>query len=111
MRTKRSMTLAAAVLAMSLTATACGGAGQSGGGGAAAGKLEVFSWWTSGSESKALNVLFTKFKSESKDQVVNAAVSGGGGSNAQQALQTRLQGGNPPDSWQLHPDQDLASTV
>ncbi|HYU67039.1 MAG TPA: ABC transporter substrate-binding protein, partial [Jatrophihabitantaceae bacterium] len=23
----------------------------------------------------------------------------------------RLQGGNPPDSWQLHPDQDLASAV
>ena len=111
MRAKRSMTLAAAVLAVSLTATACGGAGESGGGGAAAGKLEVFSWWTSGSESKALNVLFTKFKAESKDQVVNAAVSGGGGSNAQQALQTRLQGGNPPDSWQLHPDQDLASAV
>ena len=36
---------------------------------------------------------------------------GGGGSNARQALATRLQGGDPPDSWQLHPDQDLAETV
>jgi glucose/mannose transport system substrate-binding protein len=26
-------------------------------------------------------------------------------------LATRLQGGNPPDSWQLHPDQDLMSAV
>jgi glucose/mannose transport system substrate-binding protein len=41
----------------------------------------------------------------------NSAVSGGGGSNARTALATRLQGGNPPDSWQLHPDQDLASVV
>jgi len=104
------MALAAVALTVSLTAAACGGSGD-GGGGEGNGKLEVFSWWTSGSESKALEVLFTKFKSESQDQVVNAAVSGGGGSNAQQALQTRLQGGNPPDSWQLHPDQDLASAV
>ncbi len=110
MRSKRSMALAAVALTVSLTAAACGGSGD-GGGGEGNGKLEVFSWWTSGSESKALDVLFTKFKSESQDQVVNAAVSGGGGSNAQQALQTRLQGGNPPDSWQLHPDQDLASAV
>ncbi len=110
MRSKRSMALAAVALTVSLTAAACGGSGD-GGGGEGNGKLEVFFWWTSGSESKALDVLFTKFKSESQDQVVNAAVSGGGGSNAQQALQTRLQGGNPPDSWQLHPDQDLASAV
>ena len=41
----------------------------------------------------------------------NAAVSGGGGSNARTVLATRLQGGNPPDSWQLHPDQDLFSVV
>jgi glucose/mannose transport system substrate-binding protein len=111
MSAKRSMTLAAVALAVSLTATACGGSGNGDGSGGGTGKLEVFSWWTSGSESKALDVLFTKFKSDSNDQVVNAAVSGGGGSNAQQALQTRLQGGNPPDSWQLHPDQDLASAV
>jgi len=38
-------------------------------------------------------------------------VSGGGGSNARQALATRLQGGDPPDSWQLHPDQDLSEVV
>ena len=41
----------------------------------------------------------------------NAAVSGGGGSNARTVLSTRLQGGDPPDSWQLHPDQDLFAVV
>ena len=79
---------------------------------AGSGKLEVFSWWTSGSESAALDTLFNGFKAKDPGaEVVNAAVSGGGGSNARQALATRLQGGDPPDSWQLHPDQDLAEVV
>jgi glucose/mannose transport system substrate-binding protein len=109
MTAKRTTILAGACLALSLAATACGGAGGSSGGGSD--KLEVFSWWTSGSESEALQVLLDKFDTESDSKIVNAAVSGGGGSNAQQALQTRLQGGDPPDSWQLHPDQDLAASI
>lgn len=105
---------ASAVLAVS----ACGGAGtaptsssdQSPGAGS--GNLEVFSWWTSGSEAASLKVLEDAFtKAEPGVAFKNAAVSGGGGSNARTVLATRLQGGNPPDSWQLHPDQDLASTV
>jgi glucose/mannose transport system substrate-binding protein len=101
-------------VALGIVTAACGGAGDSGSGsgsGGGAGKLEVFSWWTSGSEAAAAQVLFDKFEQDSTAKVVNAAVSGGGGSNAQQALQTRLQGGDPPDSWQLHPDKDLASAV
>src|SRR5699024_4778177 len=31
--------------------------------------------------------------------------------NAQQALNARLQGGDPPDAWQLHPDGQLESYV
>jgi glucose/mannose transport system substrate-binding protein len=52
-------------------------------------KLEVFSWWTSGVE------------------IVNATVAGGGGSAARPVLQTRLAGGNPPDTWQTHPGYEL----
>lgn len=107
---KRTTLFAGALVALSLAATACGSSGGSSDAGKS-NKLEVFSWWTSGSESDALKVLQTKFQSDSGQQFINAAVSGGGGSNAQQALQTRLQGGNPPDSWQLHPDKDLASVV
>jgi len=102
----------ATLAALAIVLSACGGAGSSGNSSGGKGKLEVFSWWTSGSEATALNVLFTEFKKKSPDVgVINAAVSGGGGSNAQQALATRLQGGNPPDSWQLHPDQDLFAAV
>lgn len=109
MTAKRSIKLVGAVMALGLATAACSGSGDTGGGGS--NKLEVFSWWTSGSESDALKVLFKKFESESDAKIVNAAVSGGGGSNAQQALQTRLQGGDPPDSWQLHPDKDLMASV
>ncbi len=63
--------------------------------------LEVASWWTSGSESAALNVLFDRFKQDHPDTTIdNAAVKGGAGSNVQIALATRLRDGNPPDVWQ-----------
>lgn len=99
-----------------MTLGACGGAGGSdapgGGGGDGASSLEVFSWWTSGSEAAALDVLGQAFtKADPDTSFDNAAVSGGGGSNARTVLATRLQGGDPPDSWQLHPDQDLFSVV
>ena len=46
-------------------------------------QLEVFSWWTSGGEAMALESLFNvyKYKYPGVD-VLNAAVTGGGGSAA-----------------------------
>jgi glucose/mannose transport system substrate-binding protein len=97
-----------------LALSGCGGAGGSDNGSGSGGRssLEVFSWWTSGSESEALQVLQNAFTAADKNVTFkNSAVSGGGGSNARTVLATRLQGGKPPDSWQLHPDQDLMSAV
>jgi glucose/mannose transport system substrate-binding protein len=75
---------------------------------ATGGKLEVFSWWTSGGEADALNSLFNTFKTyNSTAEIINATVAGGGGSNARAVLQTRLAGGNPPDTWQVHPGYEL----
>ena len=71
-------------------------------------KLEVFSWWTSGGESAALDALFTIYKRQYPGvEIVNATVAGGGGSAARPVLQTRLAGGNPPDTWQSHPGREL----
>jgi len=71
-------------------------------------KLEVFSWWTSGGESAALDALFRVYKKANPNvEIVNAAVAGGGGSAARPILQTRLAGGNPPDTWQSHPGWEL----
>jgi len=72
------------------------------------GKLEVFSWWTSGGEAAALEALFTAYKEENPDvEIVNATVAGGGGSAARAVLQTRLAGGDPADTWQVHPGFEL----
>lgn len=106
-------------VALVLTLAACGGGstatqstGSSAGSGASSsagkGQLEVFSWWTSGSEDAALKDLTSAFSTAYPAvKVVNGAVAGGGGGNAQQILQTRIQGGNPPDTWQVHLGQSL----
>ncbi len=71
-------------------------------------KLEIFSWWTSGGESAALNALFDVYKKQNPGvEIVNATVAGGGGSAARPVLQARLAGGNPPDTWQSHPGREL----
>ena len=81
-------------------AAAIGGAG---GPAHAAGKLEIFSWWTSGGEAAALDTLIASYnKRFPGTQVVNAAIAGGNGGNAQSVLQARLAGGTPPDSWQTN---------
>jgi glucose/mannose transport system substrate-binding protein len=71
-------------------------------------KLEVFSWWTSGGEAAALDALFNTYKGQYPGvEIVNATVAGGAGSAARPVLQTRLAGGNPPDTWQTHPGWEL----
>ena len=71
-------------------------------------KLEVFSWWSSGGEAAALDALFDVYKKrEAGAEIINATVAGGGGSAARPVLQTRLAGGNPPDTWQTHPGWEL----
>ena len=71
-------------------------------------KLEVFSWWTSGGEAAALDALFKVYKEHNPGvDIINATVAGGGGSAARAVLQTRLAGGNPPDTWQSHPGWEL----
>lgn len=81
------------------TATAATAAGAK----AATGELEIFSWWTSGSEHAALEKLFSTVTGQNPGvKVVDAAVSGGAGSNAKQVLATRLSSGNIPATWQTH---------
>ncbi len=75
---------------------------------AATGGLEVFSWWTSPGEAPALQALFDTFNALYPDvEIINAAVAGGAGVNARAVLATRLQGNQPPDSWQVHVGREL----
>lgn len=76
------------------------------------GKIEVFSWWTSGSESAALNTILSSLqKSNPSLDIINAAVAGGAGTNAKQVLATRLAAGDTPETWQSHPGGDLKGYV
>jgi glucose/mannose transport system substrate-binding protein len=74
--------------------------------------LEVVSWWTSGSEQQALNVLINDYRAAHPEvTVTNGAVAGGGGSNAQVVLAQRLLSGKPPDVWQTFPGGALRAYV
>ncbi len=71
--------------------------------GAAKSKLEIFSWWTAGGEAEGLAGMFAVYKKLYPNvDIVNATVAGGAGTNAKAVLATRLTGGDPPDSFQVH---------
>ena len=64
-------------------------------------RLEVVSWWTSASEKPALESLIDSYRAAHTGvNVIDAAVAGGGGSNVQVVLASRLQAGDPPGVWQ-----------
>ena len=99
----------AAAPAATTGATAASGeaaaAGTAGGG-----SLEIFSWWTSGGEVEALDALYAIFKEQYPDvEIENAALTGGAGQggNMKALLETRMMGGQPPDSFQVHLGREL----
>ncbi len=74
------------------------------------GELEIFSWWA-GDEGPALEALIAKYNELYPDvEVINATVTGGSGVNARAVLKTRMLGGDPPDSFQVHAGQELIGT-
>jgi glucose/mannose transport system substrate-binding protein len=103
MRTSRWLKLAAMCVAMVLMfATVTSAAVQ--------GKLEIFSWWA-GDEGPALEALIDKYeKMYPEVSVINATVTGGAGVHAKAVLKTRMLGGDPPDTFQVHAGQELIGT-
>lgn len=76
----------------------------------AGGKLEIFSWWTSGGEVEGLNAMYEVYKKKYPGvEIINAALAGGAGQggNMKALLETRMLGGDPPDSFQVHLGQEL----
>jgi len=75
-------------------------------------QVEVFSWWTGAGEQEGLDAMIADFKSKNPGiEVINAAVSGGAGTNAKAILANRLQAGNPPDSYQRHAGLEIADDI
>ncbi len=78
--------------------------------GKASGELEIFSWWA-GDEAPALKALIDLYNDNYPQvEVINATVTGGSGVNAKAVLKTRMLGGDPPDSFQVHAGQELIGT-
>jgi glucose/mannose transport system substrate-binding protein len=74
------------------------------------GELELFSWWA-GDEGPALEALIALYKQQNPNvEVINATVTGGSGVNARAVLKTRMLGGDPPDSFQVHAGEELTGT-
>jgi glucose/mannose transport system substrate-binding protein len=77
---------------------------------AAQSQIEIFSWWA-GDEGPALEALIERFEELHPGiEVINATVTGGSGVNARAVLKTRMLGGDPPDSFQVHAGQELIGT-
>ncbi|WP_327089939.1 ABC transporter substrate-binding protein [Nonomuraea sp. NBC_01738] len=101
-----------------LGVSACGGdkpAGQATGGGetkAATTEVEVFSWWTGPGEADGLKAMREIFEKQNPNlKFLDAAVAGGSGDKAKALLQTKLQGGEPPDSFQGHAGAELQGYI
>ncbi|MBK5262012.1 MAG: carbohydrate ABC transporter substrate-binding protein [Peptostreptococcaceae bacterium] len=74
-------------------------------------KIEIFSWWTAGGEAEGLDALIKVFEAKNPTLMIeNSTVAGGAGSNAKAVLATRMQGGDPPDTFQVHAGHELIDT-
>jgi ABC-type glycerol-3-phosphate transport system substrate-binding protein len=74
-------------------------------------KLEIFSWWTAGGEAEGLEAMFTVYRQKYPGvEIINATVAGGAGAQAKAVLKTRMLGGDPPDSFQVHGGAELIDT-
>jgi len=80
--------------------------------GASNDQLEVYSWWTGPGEEEGLAAMAQAFEAANPGvRFVNAAVSGGAGSNAKAILASRLLANDPPDSYQRHAGLELLDDV
>lgn len=75
-------------------------------------QVEVFTWWATGTEKVGLDALVAVFAEQYPGiRFVNATVAGGAGSNAKNALASRLAAGDPPDTFQAHAGAELTDYI
>jgi glucose/mannose transport system substrate-binding protein len=72
------------------------------------GVVEVFSYWTAGGEKEGLDAAETVFAQQHPNVAIqNTTIAGGAGVNANLVLASRMGGGNPPDTFQIHGGAEL----
>ncbi len=73
--------------------------------------LEIFSWWTTDSAAPGLNKLFELYAQENPGiKTINASQAVDAESIARAVLVSRMQGGDPPDSFQVQIGRELIDT-
>lgn len=109
---RRGRAVAATAVVGLLLLGACGGDDDDDGGAASSNEFEFFSWWTGGGDSEGKEALLDLFAEQNPDvEVVDSAIAGGAGTNAQAELANRLLADNPPDSYQRHAGKELAADI
>lgn len=108
---RRFLTVCGVAIA-ALSLTACGGGSTPTSKGGDASEVDVMTWWSAGSEKEGLEALVKVFgKQHSDTKFVNQAISGGGGDQAKQKLQTDLAAGTAPDTYQAHAGAELSADI
>jgi glucose/mannose transport system substrate-binding protein len=66
--------------------------------------LEIYHWWTSGSEKAAMDALIAVYMEEYPDvTVLESPVAGGGGIAMREVIHTLMLAGEAPDAFQSYP--------
>jgi glucose/mannose transport system substrate-binding protein len=75
-------------------------------------EFEFFSWWTGGGDSEGKEALLDLFATQHEGvKIVDSAIAGGAGTNAQAELANRLLANDPPDSYQRHAGKELLDDI
>jgi len=112
MRRSLRRIVALGVAAVVVAVPACSSSSNDSSDGDGGTEVEVFSWWTGPGEEEGLAAMIADFKAKNSGiEFINAAVSGGAGSNAKAILAGRLQAGDPPDSYQRHAGLELQDDI
>lgn len=109
---RRGRAVAATAVVGVLLLGACGGDDDDDDSAASSDEFEFFSWWTGGGDSEGKEALLDLFAEQNPDlEIVDSAIAGGAGTNAQAELANRLLADNPPDSYQRHAGKELAADI
>jgi glucose/mannose transport system substrate-binding protein len=99
-------------LVASFLLAACGSSAKESEEPKASTEFEFFSWWTGGGDSEGKQALLDLFKEQHPGvKIVDSAIAGGAGTNAQAELANRLLANDPPDSYQRHAGKELLDDI
>ncbi|MDR1824597.1 MAG: ABC transporter substrate-binding protein [Bifidobacteriaceae bacterium] len=78
----------------------------------ASGKLDIFTWWTAGSEALGLEELQKVLAAKYPDiEFVNGGTAAGQGGSGKEVLQTRMDAGDEPDTFQAHAGKEMQDYI